>query len=260
MGKYEDFKVNCALNIEQQASDTDLLASANEFFNLSFAHLYSYNFEFLGRPIIQYPQDIVAIQELIWQVKPELIIETGVAHGGSLIMSAAMLSLLDVCDAHASGNAYDPKTCKRKVLGVDIEIRDHNRVAIEQHPMATKIELLEGSSTDKNIIDEVKRVAKRFKKIMVLLDSNHTQEHVLRELEAYAPLTSLDSYCVVFDTVIENMASSAFPDRQWGPGDNPKTAALKFLEKHPEFEADNAIDSKLLISVAPGGYLRRVKL
>jgi len=236
-----------------------LLNARNAFFNESFAHKYPYNFEFLGRPIIQYPQDMVAMQELIWEVKPDLIIETGIAHGGSLIMSASMLALLDMCEAIESGAVLDPKNSKRKVLGLDIDIRQHNREAIESHPMSSRIQMIQGSSIAPEVIEQVRAVATNYQRVMVCLDSNHTHDHVLAELEAYAPLTSVGSYCVVFDTIVEDMPKTMFPDRPWGPGDNPKTAAREYLKTHLEFEIDKSIDHKLLISVAPDGYLRRVK-
>lgn len=219
---------------------------------------YSYNFQWLGRPIIQYPQDILALQEIIWHVRPDLIIETGIAHGGSLIMSASMLALLDYCDAMVSGTALDPKSSKRRVLGLDIDIRDHNRAAIEAHPMAHKIDMIQGSSIAPDVIAEVHTRAKNYERILVCLDSNHTHEHVLAELEAYAPLVSVESYCCVFDTIIEDMPEEMFPDRPWGPGDNPKTAVWEYLNNHPEFEIDKNIQNKLLITVAPDGYLKRL--
>lgn len=219
---------------------------------------YTYNFSWLGRPLIQFPQDIVAVQELIWSVKPDLIIETGIAHGGSLILSASMLSLLEYCDAIEQGTMLDPTAPRRRVLGLDIDIRAHNRAAIEAHPMANRIDMIEGSSIDPTIIEQVQDIARSYENVLVCLDSNHTHEHVLAELEAYAPLVSLGSYCVVFDTLIEDMPAEIFPDRLWGPGDNPKTAVREYLRTHPEFEIDKQMDYKLLISVAPDGYLKRV--
>jgi len=211
-----------------------------------------------GEPIIQYPQDMVAMQELIWQIKPDLIIETGIAHGGSLIMNASMLAMLDLCDAIESGEMIDPSQSKRKVLGIDIDIRAHNREAIEAHPMASRIQMIQGSSIAPEIITQVKEIAQGYKRVLVSLDSNHTHDHVLAELEAYAPLTSVGSYCVVFDTIVEDMPADMFPDRPWGPGDNPKTAVWEYLKTHPEFEIDNSIQHKLLITVAPDGWLKRV--
>jgi cephalosporin hydroxylase len=209
---------------------------------------YSYNFSWLGRPVIQYPQDIIAMQELIWSIQPDLIIETGIAHGGSLIFSASMLELNAAC-----GGPRDAE-----VLGVDIDIRAHNRAAIEAHPMSKRIAMIQGSSIEPEIIEQVKDRAGARQRIMVCLDSNHTHEHVLAELRAYAPLISVGSYCVVFDTIIEDIPDGAFADRPWGPGNNPKTALLEYLMAHPEFEIDKQMNSKLLISVAPDGYLRRV--
>lgn len=236
----------------------ELLEATQKFNLVSLNAQYSYNFTSLGRPIIQYPQDMVAVQELIWKVKPDLIIEAGIAHGGSLIMSASMLALLDMCEAIATGAMLDPKKSKRKVLGLDIDIRQHNREAIEAHPMSSRIQMIQGSSISPEVIAQVRAVAKNYQRILVCLDSNHTHDHVLAELEAYAPLTTVGSYCVVFDTIVEDMPKEMFPDRPWGPGDNPKTAVWEYLKTHSEFEIDKSIDHKLLISVAPDGYLKRI--
>ena len=199
------------------------------------------------------------MQELIWKIKPDLVIETGIAHGGSLIFSSSMLANLDYCDAVEQGIMLDPSSPSRRVLGIDIDIREHNREAIEAHPMSNRIDMIQGSSIDPDIIAQVYEVANSYERVLVCLDSNHTHEHVLAELEAYAPLVSKDSYCVVFDTVVEDLPPEMFPDRPWGPGDNPKTAVWEYLKSHPEFEIDKQIDRKLQISVAPDGYLKRVK-
>ena len=236
----------------------ELKSSANHFMKASLMPKYSYNFSWLGRPIIQYPQDIVSMQELIWAIKPDLIIETGIAHGGSLILSASMLALLDMCDAIDAGEGIDPKISSRKVLGIDIDIRARNRTAIEAHPMASRIQMIQGSSVAPDIIGQVRAVAANYSRVLVYLDSNHTHDHVLAELQAYAPLASKGSYCVVFDTVVEDMPKEMFPDRPWGPGNNPKTAVREYLKTHPEFEIDNSIQNKLLITVAPDGYLKRI--
>lgn len=218
---------------------------------------YTYNFSWLGRPIIQYPQDIVAMQELIWQIKPDLIIETGIAHGGSLIFSASMLALLDVTEAIESGVSFNPRESRRKVLGLDIDIRAHNRAAIEAHPMASRIQMIQGSSIAAEVVEQTAEVARGYRRVLVCLDSNHTHEHVLAELEAYAPLTSIGSYCIVFDTVVDDMPASFFTERPWGPGNSPKTAVREYLKSHPEFEIDKGIEHKLLITVARDGYLKR---
>ena len=201
---------------------------------------------------------MVALQELIWLVKPDLVIEAGIAHGGSLILSASMLSLLDYCDAIEQGTMLDPRAPRRRVLGLDIDIRAHNRSAIEAHPMANRIDMIEGASIAPAIIAQVQGIARGYERVLVCLDSNHTHDHVLAELEAYGPLVSPGSYCVVFDTIVEDMPAEMFPNRPWGPGDNPKTAVWEYLKTHPEFEIDKEMDHKLLISVAPNGYLRRV--
>ena len=205
---------------------------------------YSYNFDWLGRPIIQYPQDIIAMQEIIWEVKPDLIIETGIAHGGSLIFHASMLGLLDN---------------DGKVLGIDIDIREHNRVEIEKHPMFKRITMIQGSSIDKSVVQQVYNFAKDKKQVLVALDSNHTHEHVLRELQLYSPLVTKGSYLVVFDTIIEDMPEEFFLDRPWGKGNNPKTAVWNFLKSNDRFEIDKEIENKMLITVAPDGYLKCVK-
>tara|TARA_B100000927_G_scaffold257214_1_gene225009 strand:+ start:301 stop:1107 length:807 start_codon:yes stop_codon:yes gene_type:complete len=258
MDKYEEFLLERANAIRHLGNDSNLKKLGVRFVRDTAKYKYSYNFDWMGRPIIQFPQDIVAMQELIWRVKPDLIIETGIAHGGSLTMSASMLALLDYSDAVANKNIVDPLKSNRKVLGIDIEIRKHNRLAIERHPMSHLIQMIQGSSIDPEIVQEVQNVARGYKRILVCLDSNHTHEHVLSELQAYAPLASLDSYCVVFDTIIEDLPVTMFPDRPWGIGNNPKTAVKEFLESHPEFEIDEDIQNKLLISVAPNGYLKRV--
>lgn len=245
------------LSIQQLGSSEVVHALTQEWINLVAKYRYTYLYSVLGRPIIQFPQDMVAMQELIWQIKPDLIIETGIAHGGSLIFSASMLALLDMCDAIASGTVIDPKRSNRKVLGIDIDIRAHNRAAIEAHPMASRIQMIQGSSIAPEVIDQVRSIATNYSRVLVCLDSNHTHDHVLAELEAYAPLTSISSYCVVFDTIIEDMPNDMFPDRPWGPGNNPKTAVREYLEKHPEFKIDKEIQNKLLITVAPDGYLKR---
>jgi cephalosporin hydroxylase len=256
--QYNQFKEACDAEIVIQGSDQSLQETTRNWINTANGLKYSYHFEWQGRPIIQYPQDIVAMQELIWEVKPDLIIETGIAHGGSLIFSASMLALLDMCEAIESGATLNPTETKRKVLGIDIDIRKHNREAIEAHPMASRIQMIQGSSIAPEIIDQVRTIAGDYERILVCLDSNHTHEHVLAELEAYAQLTSVGSYCAVFDTVVEDMPKEMFSDRPWGPGNNPKTAVREYLKSHPEFEIDKSIQHKLLITVAPDGYLRRI--
>lgn len=244
--------------IAANAQNRQLREAASSFMLASTEPKYSYNFAWQGRPIIQYPQDMVAMQELIWRIRPDLIIETGIAHGGSLIFSASMLALLDMSDAIEAGVQIDPKASKRKVLGIDIDIRDHNRAAIEAHTMASRIQMIQGSSIAPEIIAQVKAVAAGYSRVLVCLDSNHTHDHVLAELEAYAPLTTVSSYCVVFDTIVEDLPKGMYPDRPWGPSDNPMTAVREYLKTHSEFEIDKSIQNKLLITVAPDGYLKRI--
>ena len=242
------FSDEVAQRLRDNARNDRLVSAARAFTAASTVPKYSYNFFWLGRPIIQYPQDLIAMQELIWRVQPTLLVETGIAHGGSLIFYASMLELVAACGGPANA----------RVLGVDIDIRPHNRAAIEAHPMARRITMIQGSSIDPEIVSRVHGDARGHERVLVCLDSNHTHDHVLAELMAYAPLTTVGSYCVVFDTIIEDVPSGTYTDRPWGPGDNPKTAVREFLSTHPEFEVDETIDHKLLISVAPGGYLKRV--
>ena len=253
-----DFALLTADQVSLQGQDKRLRAATLAWMVASWPHQYSYHFSWLGLPIIQYPPDIVAVQELIWEVKPDLIIETGIARGGSLLLSASILALLELAEAREAGTVVDPAVPRRRVLGIDIDIRAHNRKAIEQHPIADRITMIEGSSVDPTIVNQVRGIAADYERVLVMLDSNHTHDHVLEELEAYAPLVSPGSYCIVFDTIIEDLPVNTFPDRPWGPGDNPKTAVRQFLAAHPEFASDTTIDDKLLISVAPDGYLRRV--
>jgi len=253
----QDFGNECNARVASY-SGSPLAQTATDFMAASTLPKYSYNFSWLGRPIIQYPQDMIAMQELIWRIKPDLIIETGIAHGGSLIMSASLLALLDYCDAVESGMPLDPHAIHRQVLGIDIDIRAHNRDAIEAHPMAHRIKMIEGSSIAPDTISQVYGIAKNYDRILVCLDSNHTHSHVLAELEAYARLASVGSYCVVFDTIIEDLPADYFPDRPWAPGNNPKTAVFSYLKDHPEFEIDKNMENKLLITVAPSGYLKRI--
>lgn len=254
-----EFEREVEQRLENVSSHTRMCEAAEAFLRESTAPKYSYNFAWQGRPIIQYPQDMVAMQELIWKVRPNLIIETGIAHGGSLIFSASMLALLDMADAIEAGATMDPQKSKRKVLGIDIDIRHHNRAAIETHPMASRIQMIQGSSISADVVSQVAAIAADYDRVLVCLDSNHTHAHVLAELQAYAPLTSVNSYCVVFDTLVEDMPADMYPDRPWGPGDNPKTAVREYLKSNHAFEIDKGIQHKLLITVAPDGYLRRVR-
>jgi cephalosporin hydroxylase len=231
--------------IAGNGKNQNLQKAAHEFNVESNKAKYSYNFSWMGRPIIAYPQDMIAMQELIWEIKPDLIIEAGIAHGGSIIYYASLLELI-------GGNGL--------VLGIDIDIRKHNRDLIEAHPMFKRIKMIEASSVEQETANEVYQLAKNYKKILVCLDSNHTHDHVLKELELYANLTSVGSYCVVFDTIVEDLPKDYMPGtRPWNPGNNPKTAVFEFLSKNNDFEIDKNIDNKLLISVAPDGYLKRVK-
>ena len=230
-------------NIDGLGNDPAVQQATRDWIAAIAPHKYTYNFTWLGRPVIQVPHDLAAMHEISWATKPDLIIETGIAHGGSLIFHASMLQLL--------GN-------DGRVLGIDIDIRDHNRAEIEAHPMFERIDMIQGSSIDDTIATQVRESAANAERVMVVLDSNHTHEHVLRELELYAPLVTNGCYLIVADTLIEDMPAGSFPDRPWDKGDNPATAVKAFLQTTDRFEVDTAIDAKLQISVAPGGYIKCV--
>ena len=241
MNPHEEFREEVRHNIEGLKQDRDLHALSRVWVREVSTHKYAYNFSWMGRPIIQFPQDMMAMQEILWSVKPDLVIEAGVAHGGSILYYASLLELI----GHG------------EVLGVDIDIRPHNREAIESHPMSRRVRLLQGSSIEAATIDQVRALA-HGKRAVVVLDSNHTHDHVLAELRAYAPLVCQGGYCVVMDTLIEDMPARLVGDRPWGLGNNPKTAVQQFLRESRDFEIDADLESKLLITVAPSGYLRRV--
>ena len=253
----QHFATERAERLAAYAQDTAFKDLSRQWLQTSMDKKYVYNYDWLGRPIIQYPQDMVAIQELVWTVRPDLIIETGIAHGGSLILSASMLAMLDMCDAIESGRTIDPRQSARKVIGIDIDIREHNRDAIEAHPMASRIQMVQGSSIAPDVVAQVHAAAQGYQKVMVFLDSMHTHDHVLGELDAYAPLVSPGSYSVVFDTFVEDMPPNFFADRPWDVGNNPKTATRQWLASHPDFAVDPAMESRLMVTVAPEGFLKR---
>lgn len=267
--KINEFSTLVESNVAKIGNDRDFIGLSNIWVRESIRHGYAQNFSWLGRPVIQVPQDIYAVQELVWKIKPDLIIETGIAHGGSLILSASLLALLDYCDAVQANSPIDPKTSKRTVIGVDIDIRPHNRAAMEAHPLAHKIQMIEGSSIDADVVHRVIHLASGFNRTMVFLDSNHTHEHVLAELEAYAPLVSKGSYCVVWDTGVEDLPDGFVTDRPWGKGNNPKTAVWEYLGNIDSegrigadglplhFEYDKTIEHKITITASPDGFLRR---
>jgi cephalosporin hydroxylase len=265
-----EFEQDIERNIERVRQDRAFLALTQNWLLQAIDHQYAKNFSWLGRPIIQIPQDIYAIQELVWRVKPDLIIETGVAHGGSLILSASLLALLDYCDASEKRLVFSPAESRRRVVGVDIEIRPHNRKAIEAHPLAHLIEMIEASSIDIEVVKRIRTMARGFERILVFLDSDHTHKHVLAELEAYAPLVSPGSYCVVWDTGVEDLPDGFVKNRPWGKGNNPRTAMNRYLATLQGgsaqaldgtplcFEIDRTIAYKLLITASLDGFLRRV--
>jgi len=256
--EHDAFDAESIREAAAMAKDLVLAEKAMAWRLAALPYKYTYHFKWLGRPIIQHPVDVIVMQEIIWRVRPDLIIETGVAHGGSLVFSASMLALLDLADAESTDTAPSAARPPRQVVGIDVDIRPHNRAALESHPLASRIRVIQGSSTDASIVSQVRDVAESHRTVLVCLDSNHTHEHVLAELHAYASLVTPGSYCVVFDTIIDDLPADAFPNRPWGLGNNPKTAVREFLASHPEFVVDTDVEDKLVFSVAPEGYLRRV--
>ena len=256
----------CASAME---SADDLATLTSRWLQEAVRCKYAHNFSWLGRPILQIPQDVYAIQEIVWQVKPDLVIETGIAHGGSLVLSASLLALLDYAEAAAAGTPVDTRRSRRLALGIDVEIRTHNRQAIEAHPLASLIEMVEGSSISPDVVDRVRTRARGYQKVLVLLDSNHTHDHVLAELEAYAPLTSVGSYCVVWDTGVDGLPAAMCADRPWGSGNSPRTALqeyLRRLDETPHFAADGGqlrfqidadITDRIVITASTDGFLQR---
>jgi len=263
------FRAERAGAIARYRDDGEFQALSADWTKAAFERRYMYNWDALGRPVIQLPADMMALAEVIWAVKPDLIVETGIAHGGSVVHSAAQLALLDLAESTERGELLDPRKPRRRVVAVDIDIRPHNRAALEAHPLSPRYTLIEGSSLDAAVIAQVHALAEEAETVMVCLDSNHTHDHVLAELRAYAPLTSRGAHCVVFDTIVEHLPHGFFPDRPWNPGDSPKTAIDAYLSECAaeglsgtdgaplNFALDAEIDAKLLLTAAPGGFLRR---
>ncbi len=260
MSTYQDSSTPASITNPQQAGDLPWIPNDCENYRAMAAdprkaelhrdvlgfmarHRYAYNFTWFGRPIIQLPSDIMAMQMLLLHHQPDLIIETGVAHGGSLIMYASMMELVG----------------KGRVLGIDIDIRKHNREAIEAHPLARRISLIQGSSTDPAVVAQAAQMAKGLKTVFVTLDSNHTDAHVFAELQAYHQLVTPGGYLIVFDTVVEDQPAQESAGRPWGPGNSPKTAVHRFLKQRGDFSIDRDLEARLLFSVAPEGYLRKAR-
>ena len=243
MSEHENFEHRNKIKIKSMGKDSILKKLSQNWFLKGYDYEYSYHFKWLGRPIIQYPQDIIALQEIIWDVKPDIIIETGIARGGSLVFSASMLQLIG----------------KGQVIGIDIDIREHNKKEIKKHSLRKRMKMIEGSSTDEKTIKKIFQIVKSTDKILVILDSNHTHKHVLKELEVYSKLVTKGSYLVVFDTVIEELPEKLFIKKPWGKKHNPKTAVRSFLSKNKRFKIDRTITDKLLITAAPEGYLKCIK-
>ncbi len=242
MNNFEEFEKKKEESIEKMRKDKKIHSLASDFYEFFSNYNYQYNFNWLGVPIIQIPQDIITMQEIIWETKPDLIIETGIARGGSLIFYSSLLELIG----------------KGRVLGIDIDIRKHNREKIEKHPMFKRIKMIEGSSIDEKVIRQVEEIAKKNNTIMVCLDSLHTHDHVLEELRLYSRFVSKNSYLVVFDTIVDYMPEKFSQDKPWSKGNSPATAVKQFLKDNKSFVVEKRFEDKMLITAAPGGYLKRI--
>lgn len=243
MNPIEQFFRERNSDIEAMGRDPELRRKSLDWMVHADRYKYTYNFTWLGRPIIKFPGDMVAQQEIMWRIRPDLVIETGIAHGGSLIFTASILELIGAGE----------------VVGIDIDIRKHNREEIEKHPMFKRISLIEGGSTDTNIVKQMKKMVAGRQRVLVILDSNHTHDHVYKELQLYAPLVTPGSYLILPDTFIEFFPRGFYKDRPWDVGNNPHTAMRKFLSETEDFIIDNFWDNKCMITESVDGYLKRVK-
>lgn len=234
--------------IAAQGKDTNLVTSAEKFLEAGLRTKYIYNFSWLGRPIIQTPQDIVALQEVVFRTKPDVIIDIGIARGGSIVFFASMLEL----NALYGGNE------DATVLGIEIDLRYQNRDAIKDSPLSKRIELIDGSSLSPEVISQVAGYISNKKTVMVCLDSLHTHAHVLAELNVYSKFVTSGAYCIVFDTSIEGMDDSLFEDRPWKTGNSPGSAVKEFLSREDDFLIDESINDQLIITMNKNGYLKRI--
>lgn len=258
MSDIENFDKKCSEEIALMGRDEYFKSISIDWINYSAKHNYSYHFKWLGLPIIQYPQDIVAMQEIIWQYKPDVIVETGVARGGSLTFYASLLAQLDMVDALEKNESFNPRESKRKVVGIDIDLREHNRKNIEGMPFSYLIDLVQGSSISKETIETVRNKVKGAKQVLVCLDSNHTESHVYKELLEYSKLVSSGGYLIVFDTVVEYMDQDLIKEKEWSKGNSPLSAVEKFLAEDNSFVLDESISSKLMLTVCPKGFLKKL--
>ncbi len=243
-----EFANEVTSRIAAQGKDKELASSAEKFLEAGLKTRYIYNFSWLGRPIIQAPQDIVALQEVIFKTKPDVIIDIGIARGGSIVFFASMLEM----------NALYGANEDAKVLGIEIDLRPHNRNAINDSPLSKRIELIDGSSLSPEVISQVASYIKNKKTVMVCLDSLHTHAHVLAELEIYSKFVTSGAYCIVFDTSIEGMDDSLFEDRPWKTGNSPGSAVKEFLSKENNFVIDESINNQLIVTMNKNGYLKKV--
>jgi cephalosporin hydroxylase len=230
--------------IARMIADPAVIDASGALLNKSFEYGYYRNFKWLGRPIIQYPQDIVALQEVIWNYKPTLVVETGVAHGGSLTFYASILELI--------GGVGE-------VVGVEIEFREHNRKATFAHPLAKRVSVIDGSSIDPDVIRRVQSIAEHHQRVMVILDSLHTHEHVLEELRQYSRFVRIGGPLIVFGTSVGRLNPDLDLNRSWNVEQNPASALREFMLENHKFEIDHEVNDKLLLTDAPDGYLRRVR-
>jgi cephalosporin hydroxylase len=244
----ESFENEVADNVRRVIQDHSLKLQSRQWLASASKYGYTYNFKWLGTTVVQLPADLICVQEIIWDYKPDLIVETGIARAGSASFYTSLLALLEL-NGHVQNARY---------VGIDVEIREHARVALSKEPILRKYATaIEGSSIDPEVVKAVSIVASEHSRVIVVLDSSHTHSHVYSELRAYAALVPKGGYIVVFDTSIEWDSEAKWGNRPWGPGDSPSTALDLFLKEYPNFVRDRELSDKGLISVIEGGVIRR---
>ncbi len=229
-------------NIKKAYDNPELHKSALDFITKSDQHNYAYNWTWLDMPIIQMPEDIMLVQEIIWETKPDIIIETGIAWGGSVVLYASILELIG----------------KGQVLAIDKVLPQHNIDAIMKYNFSSRIKLFEGSSIDESIVNAIRDIIKPTDKVMVLLDSNHTHAHVYEELKIWESFVTSGQYLVISDTIVEEIPEQTHRSRSWGHGDNPMTALNQFLSENNKFTRENDYNHKAICSFTRNGYLKRI--
>lgn len=238
----DDFDNERIRLLDSLGENDSLKSQGLDFVNSSNHKKYAYVWNWLGLPVIQMPEDLIKVQEIIFETKPDFVIETGVAWGGSLLFYSSILNSIGHGD----------------VIGIDITIPEHNRANIMRSIGSERINLIEGSSVSEDIVNKIESIVPKGSKVLLILDSHHTHEHVLAELELWSPLVTSGNYIVVCDTIVEYIEAPADRVRDWGKGNNPATAVNQFLSKNSRFSLDNEYNLKSFTSFHPGGFLQAI--